>query len=164
MDSNRILIGFFVGVVVLLAAPIVVKQIRDRQGGTASPAAAGQATQAAAPASGNPALPPGAPPGVLDPPLLNEANLTNTSWQAKADNYVLKVTLAPAGIVLVTNPMLKTLIGMDVIQGSWRVQGDRLYISFVLAGNQYDLSLKIGGSNLYFIRSDGKISKVERAL
>ncbi|HOK88557.1 MAG TPA: hypothetical protein PK379_00885 [Candidatus Hydrogenedentes bacterium] len=162
MDSNKILIGFFVGVVVLLAAPIVVKQVRDRQGGTAAPDVSSQAGQPSA--TGGPSLPPGAPPGVLDPPLLNEANLTNASWQAKVDNYVLKITLAPAGVVLVTNPMLKTLIGMDVIQGSWRVQGDRVYVSFVLGGNQYDLSLKIGGSNLYFIKPDGKISKVERAI
>ena len=86
------------------------------------------------------------------------------AWQAKVDNYVLKITLAPSNIVLVTNPMLKTLIGMDVIQGSWRVQGDRVYISFVLSGNQYDLSLKIGGNNLYFIKSNGKISQVQRAM
>ena len=162
MDSNRILIGFFVGVVVLLAAPIVVKQIRDRKGIPAS--AADQTAQGGAPATGGSSLPPGAPPGVMDPPLLNEANLVNTSWQAKVDHYVLKVTLAPAGVVLVTHPMLKTLVGMDVIQGSWRVQGDRLYISFALAGNQYDMSLKIGGSNLYFINPNGKISQVQRAV
>lgn len=161
MDSNKILIGFFVGVVVLLAMPIVVKQIRDRQGIPANTAADGQM---GAPSAGGSALPPGYPPGIMDPPLLNEANLTNTSWQAKVDNYVLKFTLAPAGVMLITNPMLKTLIGVDVIQGSWRVQGDRLYISFVLAGNQYDLSLKIGGSNLYFIKSNGKISQVMRAI
>ncbi|HPU97739.1 MAG TPA: hypothetical protein PLO53_07270 [Candidatus Hydrogenedentes bacterium] len=158
MDSNKVLIGFFVGVVILLAAPVAVKQIRDRQGGAAPQAAGGATAATAASASGGPTLPPDAPPGVLDPPLLNEANLVNTSWQAKVDNYVLKITLAPSNIVLVTNPMLKTLIGMDVIQGSWRVQGDRVYISFVLSGNQYDLSLKIGGNNLYFIKSNGKIS------
>ena len=78
MDSNKILIGFAVVIVALLASPIVAKKMRaDNPASTTAnaPTAATGASQSAAGAAQ------ASYPELKEPPLLNEANLIGTEWQ-----------------------------------------------------------------------------------
>ncbi len=154
--NNKVLIGFAVLVIALLAAPMVMQVVRPQ-----STTPAGDGTSPTAQPS-RPGLPPGWPPEIMDPPLLNEANLIGSEWMIMVEQYKVKVTLQPGGICYAYHPMAKTLIGMDYIEGKWWIQGDRLFVSTIFAGNEYSVSLKIAGNNLWFIPTEGKPTKVER--
>ncbi len=155
--NNKLLIGFAVLVIALLAAPMIMQVVRPKT--MATNAGGGNAPAAQ---SGPAGLPEGWPPEILDPPLLNEANLVGSEWMIMIEQYKIKVTLQPGGIYYAFHPMAKTLIGMDYIEGKWWIQGDRLFVSTTFAGNEYSVNLKIAGNNLWFIPQKGKPEKVER--
>lgn len=156
--NNKILVGFAMFIIALLAAPMIVQVVRQQTGATTVDGGSTPTPQNSRPGG----LPEGWPPEILDPPLLNEANLIGSEWMVKVEHYKIKVTLQPGGICYAYHPMAKSLIGLDYIEGKWWIQGDRLYISTVFAGNEYSVSLKIAGTNLWFIPLDDKPSKVQR--
>jgi len=154
--NNKVLIGFAVLVIALLGAPMIMQVVRPQT--ATGNAGGGIGTQNSQPGG----LPEGWPPEILEPPLLNEANLIGSEWMVMVEQYKIKVTLQPGGICYAYHPMAKTLIGIEYIEGKWWIQGDRLYVSTTFAGNEYSVSLKIAGNNLWFIPSNGKPQKVER--
>lgn len=153
--DNRLLIGFFVFLAIFLLLPIVVQQIRSVQqpAGTGGDAAAPTAPGSTAQLSKIPEL--------NQPPLLNEMNLIGTEWQVQVEQYKIKVTLAPGGVCYATHPLAKAITGMDYLEGRWRVDYDKFYISTSFGGKEYSTTLKISGSNLYYVEGD-KYTKVER--
>ncbi len=154
MDNNRLLIGFVVVLIAFLAFPIIVNKMKTARQGAASGAAA--ATSGAVPAP-----PPKKFPELDQPPLLNETNLTGTSWALVSSNYRMKVTLAPSGVLYITHPMAKALTGMDYIEGKWRVEYNKVFVQASAGGNDVSRELRIGGNKLYDIKGDGKPVAVE---
>lgn len=155
--NNKVLIGFAVFVIALLAAPMIMQVVRPQ---TAATPGGGSSPSSQSNQSGG--LPEGWPPEILEPPLLNEANLIGSEWMIVVEQYKIKVTLQPGGICYAYHPMAKALIGMDYIEGKWWIQGDRAYVSTTFGGNEYSVSLKIAGNNLWFIPQKGKPEKVQR--
>ena len=109
--DNRILIGFGVFLAFFLAFPFVAQIIRE-----------GRAEPAQATASSNTQA--NTDPDRNLPPMLNSQNIVGTEWRVKADNYVLKVTIGPNGVCYATHPLLKSVTGMDYIEGRWRIEYD----------------------------------------
>ena len=152
MDNNKLLIGFVAVLIACLAFPIVAKKMQQSK----QPAGSAGSTGSAIPA------PPQAKyPELEQPPLLNESTLTGTSWALVSDNYRMKVTLAPGGVLYITHPMAKALTGLDYIEGKWRVEYNKLYVNATAGGNEVARELRIGGNRLYDIKKDGKPVAVE---
>ncbi len=154
MDSNRVLIGFVIVLVAFLAFPVVVKQVR---GGTApapagAPAAAGAATQGPTPSKGKTSQ--SSKPEYNQPPILNEASLTGTSWQVLIQGYTVKLSFGPGGTAYVTHPMTKALTGQDYIEGRWRVEGNTVYVDFAVGAQEVHQMIRISGDKLYYIYPD----------
>jgi hypothetical protein len=156
MDNNKILIGFVAVLVAFLAFPIVAQKLRQPQ-----TAAVSGGAQTGPAGSAVPAPPPQKYPELEQPPLLNEANLTGTAWAIVSDNYRMKVTLAPGGVLYITHPMAKALTGLDYVEGKWRVEYNKVYVKASAAGNEISRELRIGGGKLYILNSQGKPSPVE---
>ncbi len=152
--NNKILIGFVVLLVGFLGFPVVMNKMKQQN--------APQGTVQAG------AVPAAAPtlaqqhPELAQPPMLNEQSLINTEWQAKADKYVLKITLAAGGICYVTHPMMKSMTGLDYIEGRWSVNYDKMHFEVHTNGMDLAYDLIIAGPNLYSIGKDGKPSPVQR--
>ena len=120
--------------------------------GTTLPTFTGSA--ASAPAAGK-------YPELDQPPLLNETSLAGTSWALVSSNYRMKVTLAPGGVLYITHPMAKALTGLDYVEGKWRVEYNKVFVSASATGNDVSRELRIGGNRLYSLDSGGKPSPVE---
>ncbi len=155
MDNNKVLIGFVVVVVGLLAFPIVANKMKQGQGAVA--AGEGQAASAGA----VPAAPAKKYPELDQPPLLNESNLTGTSWALDISGYRMKVTLATGGVLYVTHPMAKALTGMDYIEGKWRVEYNKIFVQASAGGNDISHELRIGGNKIYSLNKKGEPRTVE---
>ena len=145
--GNKVLIGFFVFLVAFLLLPVVVQQAPEGSGDGAEP---GQSQKPVPEA-----------PELSQPPLLNEANLIGTQWQAQIDQFVVKISVAPSGVLYATHPLAKSLTGADYLEGRWRVDYDKVYVSFSLSGREFSTVFKISGSNLYFVEGV-KYNQVER--
>ncbi len=156
MDSNKVLIGAVVAVVAFLAFPIAAKKIQEaRQGGAVG------TSQAKSTGTAGTVLAVAKYPELEQPPLLSESSLAGTSWALVSSNYRMKVTLAPGGVLYITHPMAKALTGLDYIEGRWRVEYNKLFVSASAAGNDVSRELRIGGNRLYSLNSDGKPTPVE---
>ena len=155
MDSNKVLVGFVLLVVALLAFPIVASKMRA-QNAASLPSAAGGAAQ---PAGGGPNNPFSE---LTQPPLLNEGNLIGSEWQVQADQYKIKVTLAAGGIAYATHPMAKAMTGLDYVEGRWRVQSEKIFVNASLGGNEYNIELHISGSKIFALDKKGKPIEVKR--
>ncbi len=134
--DNRILIGFGVFLAFFLAFPFVAQILRE-----------GRAEPAPSTASGNAQVSPAAEHSL--PPMLNAQNLVGTEWRVKANNYVLKVTIGPNGVCYATHPLLKSITGMDYIEGRWRIEYDKAYIEAHVGNQHLSEVLTISGNNLY---------------
>ncbi len=155
MDSNKVLIGFCVALVVaFLAFPIVASKVRAQNSAATSSTSGGGAQTAGDPKTANPEL--------NQPPLLNEGNLIGSEWQVQVDQYKIKVTLAAGGIAYATHPMAKAMTGMDYIEGRWRLQYDKIFINASLGGNEYAIELRISGSKVFAVNKKGGLSEVKR--
>ncbi len=149
--DNKVLIGFVAVLVAFLGFPVVMNKVN--QGKTATTVAP---VAASVPANSS------VPSELLQPPLLNEQNLINSEWQITVEKYKIKVTLAAGGAVYGTHPMAKTLTGMDYLEGRWRVEYDKLYVSTNFGGNEYNVKLHISGMNVYFIDEKGRPDQIQR--
>ena len=163
MDSNKMLIGFVAVLVAFMAFPVVMKKVNQQQaagGGAAVASAVGQPAAATSAPAAVPAAA-GRHPELDQPPLLNEANLTGTSWPVESSGYRIKVTLAPGGILYMTHPMAKALTGMDYIEGRWRVEYNKIFVEAQVGGNAVARELRIGGNKLYSLNDKGEPKPVE---
>jgi len=142
--DNKILIGFGVFLAFFLAFPFVAKIIREGGVESAQAMPASNATVNEDPERNL-------------TPMLNAQNIVGTEWRVKADNYVLKVTIAPNGVCYATHPLLKSVTGMDYIEGRWRIEYDKAYIEAHVGNQHVSEVLTISGNNLYA----GKV-KVDR--
>ena len=154
MDSNKLLIGFVVVVVGILAFPIVANKMKPQNAATTSSAAG--SSQAAL------ADPKNAYPELNQPPLLNEGNLVGSEWQVQVEQYKVKVTLAAGGVAYATHPMAKALTGLDYVEGHWRLQYDKIIVNASLGGNEREIELRISGSKVYSLDKKGKPTEVKR--
>ncbi|HNZ49076.1 MAG TPA: hypothetical protein PLY90_10960 [Candidatus Hydrogenedentes bacterium] len=156
--DKRLLAAFFIFLGAFLVLPIAMQKYRQSQipdaGGaaasgsySASPASAGSATQF---------------PELNEPPLLNEANLIGTEWQVQVEQYKIKVTLSAGGICYATHPLAKAITGMDYIEGRWRVENNKFFVSTALGGQEKSVELRIAGNNLYHLSAKGRPERVER--
>jgi hypothetical protein len=153
--DKRLLIGFFVFLAAFLILPIAVQKMKQGKLPEGVAESGGNITQASAkkPFSDVPEL--------NQPPLLNELNLVGSEWQVQVENYKIKITLAAGGVCYATHPLAKAITGVDYLEGRWRVEGDQFHVSTAFGGKEYGTTLKISGSNLYYVESK-KYSKVER--
>lgn len=140
--DNRLLIWFAVFLAAFLGLPIAMQVVR---GGAVFQT---QGVDTNAPAVDVPSSEL-ADPKYNQPPLLNERNLVGTEWLMEADRYKIKITLSPNGVCYATHPMIKTITGMDYIEGRWRVNYDKVYVEFNIGGRHWSADLKISGNNLY---------------
>ncbi len=150
--DNRLLIGFIVFLAAFLIFPIAMQKVRESQSPSEqSPAAEGQ----------QPKINVAEIAELNQPPLLNEQNLVGSEWQVQVEQYKVKITLAAGGIGYATHPLAKAITGMDYLEGRWRVNYDQLSISTNFAGQEHSVTLKISGSNVYYIQGS-KYEKVQR--
>lgn len=150
--DNKILIGFLVFLAAFLVLPVAMQQIRGPQAQTAGVVAADNKTS-----------PVSAP---LDselnrPPLLNEMNLVGTEWSMTLEQYTLKVSVAAGGVIYATHPLLKAITGVDYLEGRWRLEYDKVYITASFGGKEHSITLKISGDKMYYLK-DGKYAEVKR--
>lgn len=135
--DNRILIGFAVFLGLFLSFPFVAQLLRaDDAKETKSAVEA-----APKPASNLPDV----------PPLLNAQNMIGTEWRLEWEQYTLKVTIAPNGVCYVTHPLMRSLTGMDYIEGRWGVTYDKAFIEGYLGTNHFRYDLTICGHTIYDI-------------
>jgi len=170
MDSNKILVVFVVGLVGLLAFPIVANKMRHPGTGAVTATATATAAPATAPAAVR--VPGGAPvpveqltpqsPELKEPPLFNEQNLVNSTWQFFFQTYKVKMTLAPNGVLYVTHPMARALTGLDYIEGRWNVQGNKLHIHASPGGNDLNYEFIIGGTRIFLLKEGNTVGELER--
>ena len=153
--DKRLLIGFFVFLAAFLVLPIVMQQYRLSK----MPATDGAAVAIAAPAVSTDPL--ANVPELNQLPLLNEMNLIGTEWMVQVDQYKIKITLAAGGVCYATHPLAKAVTGMDYLEGRWRVENDKFYVSTNFGGKEYNTICRISGNNLYYIDGEN-YRKVER--
>lgn len=140
--DNRLLIWFAVFLAAFLGLPIVMQVVRggaifQQQGeGTVAPPASSVSSELA-------------DPKYNQPPLLNERNLIGTEWLMEADKYKIKITIAPNGVCYATHPMIKSITGMDYLEGRWRINYDKVYVEANIGGRHWSAELKISGNSLY---------------
>ncbi|HOH42714.1 MAG TPA: hypothetical protein PLZ53_06320, partial [Candidatus Hydrogenedentes bacterium] len=91
-----------------------------------------------------------------------EANLIGTEWQVQVEQYKIKVTLSAGGICYATHPLAKAITGMDYIEGRWRVENNKFFVSTALGGQEKSVELRIAGNNLYHLSAKGRPERVER--
>lgn len=156
--DKRLLAAFFIFLGAFLVLPIAMQKYRQSQIPDAGGSAA-TGSYAASPASANSAA---QYPELNEPPLLNEANLIGTEWQVQIEQYKIKVTLSAGGICYATHPLAKAITGMDYIEGRWRVENNKFFVSTALAGQEKSVELRIAGNHLYHLNSKGKPDRVER--
>lgn len=152
--DKRLLIGFFVFLAAFLVLPIAMQQYRLSK----MPVDAGTATVAATAASNDPLA---NVPELNQLPMLNEMNLIGTEWMVQVEQYKIKITLAAGGVCYATHPLAKAITGMDYLEGRWRVENDKFYVSTSFGGKEYNTICKISGNSLYYIEKDN-FRKVER--
>ena len=140
MDSNKFLIVVAAVLAAFLGLPIVMQQLKN-QPGAAAPAGqtAPTATPSATPAAAEPKR---------EPPRLNNNNIVGTEWAIQADKYELKVSIAPNGLLYVYHPMLKSMMGVDYIQGSWQLDYDKFIVSGQFGGQTMNETVYISGDKL----------------
>lgn len=152
--DNRLLIGFFVFLAAFLVLPVVMQQIRQSQTGEGPSGATGAAQSA-------PSKSVSEIPELNEPPLLNESNLIGSEWQVQVEQYKIKITVAAGGVLYATHPLAKAITGMDYLEGRWRIEYDKFHVSTSFGGREYSTTLKISGSNMYYIEGN-KFEKVQR--
>ena len=141
MDSNKFLIVVAAALAAFLGLPIVMQQVKNsRQGAGATAPAAGQAAPGGAPAAAT---------TPREPPLLNASNIVGTEWALQADQYKLKVAVMPNGVLYVYHPMLKSMIGVDYLQGTWQLDYDKFNVSGQFGGQSFDETVYISGDKLF---------------
>ncbi|HNY87257.1 MAG TPA: hypothetical protein P5141_04360 [Candidatus Hydrogenedentes bacterium] len=142
MDSNKFLIVVAAVLAAFLGLPIVMQQLKANQQGAA----------ATAPAAGAASAPGAAPAAAAatprEPPRLNASNIVGTEWAIQADQYKLKVTVMPSGVLYVYHPMLKSMMGVDYIQGSWQLDYDKFIVSGQFGGQTMNETVYISGDKL----------------
>lgn len=127
--SKKMWIGAAVALVVFLGFPIGVQVARM----------AGPAPTAEMPA-------------VLEPPLLNAANLPGSVWEVEPQRGIKVVVTMNAGgtaVAVATNPLVRQYVGTDTLPGSWSVDGANLTVSTTFQGKSYTENLTISGNKLY---------------
>lgn len=147
--DNRLLIWFAIFLGAFLGLPIVMQAVR---GGTALQT---QGAEAGAPAAS--AATPAADPRLNQPPLLNERNLIGTEWLMETGQYRIKVTVAPNGVLYATNPILKSITGLDYLEGRWRIAYDKLYLQANIGGQHWAAELTISGDKIF--SNDGEVPR-----
>ncbi|MFA7692683.1 MAG: hypothetical protein GX117_01000 [Candidatus Hydrogenedentes bacterium] len=155
--DNKILIGFFVFLAIVLVLPIAVQQYRLSQEGGDNPGITGGG-EAAAKSNSDPLA---SNPELNQLPLLNEMNLIGTEWQVQISQYKIKLTLASGGVFYATHPLSKAVAGVDYLEGRWRIDGNKFYLSMSFGGRDYAEEGIISGNNIYHLES-GKYQKIER--
>lgn len=105
-------------------------------------ATAVSAAEQAAAASGK--AKPKAPPVKLEPPLLNETNLTNSRWELSISGIQAEVTLLAGGKAAATtnSSFLRS------VEGTWKVSGPDLTVTASAMGQTKTTTLKISGSQI----------------
>lgn len=141
MDSNKFLIVVAAVLAAFLGLPIVMQQVKASRAGAAATAPA--AGQAAAPGAA-----PAAPAAPREPPRLNASNIIGTEWAIDADQYKLKAAVMPNGVLYVYHPMLKSMMGVDYIQGNWQLDYDKFIVSGQFGGQAFSETVFISGDKL----------------
>lgn len=134
--DNRLLIGFSVFLALFLAFPFVAQVLR---GDNSSNSTAGESRSTTASVD----------PAMDQPPLLNAQNLVGTEWRVRAEGFEIKVTIAANGVCYATHPLLKSMTGLDYVEGRWRVEYDKAYIEAQFGNQRFNEVLTIRGHNLY---------------
>lgn len=134
--DNRLLIGFSVFLALFLAFPFIAQFMREDNATEANQAAPDRARNAA-------------PPIPSEPPLLNAQNVVGTEWQVEAEGFILRITVAPNGVLYATHPLMKSMTGLDYVEGRWRIEYDKLYVQAQLGTQYFNEVLDIRGYNLY---------------
>lgn len=147
MDSNKFLIVVAAVLAAFLGLPIVMQQVKANREGAA----------ATAPAPGQAATPAGAPAAETmqrEPPRLNASNIIGTEWALQADQYKLKCAIMPNGVLYVYHPMLKSMMGVDYIQGNWQLDYDKVTVTAQFGGQSFNEVVYISGDKL--VSKDGR--------
>lgn len=151
MEDNKFLLVFGAVLVVFLGFPIVMQAAR---GGKPTATAAGTPV-AGAEAAAQPAK---------APPLLNEANLVGSEWEADVQGFPIKVTVAAGNVVYASSPMAKQLYGVDFVEGRWHVNYDKMNMVVSFGGKEYQFDFEIIGDKLFYHNPNlkGKLGEVKR--
>ncbi len=82
------------------------------------------------------------------PPLLNESNLTGTSWIVKHKDLPCPVIIrlnaggqAVASVPPEFSMLARQFLGTDTIMGTWRVDGEKLFASVDFRGKTYTCTM-----------------------
>lgn len=150
--NTKVLIGFIVVLVIVLALPLVMQVARN--------------DDASAPqARGPQPAPAAAPRREAQAPLLNASNLVGTSWSVKTPEIpvAVTITLQSGGQAVATVPpemaaIARQFIGADVITGTWSVQGSQVVAKVMLPNNTITIACDIVGDRLFF--EDTEIKRI----
>ena len=151
MEDNKFLLIFGTVLIAFLGLPIVMQTVRGEK---AAPAAAGTAAVGVA----NPAQP------AKEPPLLNEANLIGSEWEANIEGFPVKVSISAGGVAYAYHPMAKQMFGVESIEGRWQVNYDKVTLSMPMGGQTHEFKFEISGTRLFQTKSNvqAKLGEVKR--
>lgn len=165
--NNKMLAGFLLVLIALLALPVAVQQLNPSAEKT--PAGSSEPEDSGAPAAANPAAPqaqlqqrqqpqqhqqrqqrqqhraqaPGARPQQRRQPRRPTAkDFQNTTWEVHTPHGRVEVSLLPGGKARATHSMVGT------IEGNWRLQGNQIKVHASVMGQNIDLSCQIKGNTL----------------
>jgi hypothetical protein len=148
--NNKILIGFFVALlVIVLGLPMISVAKKMAMGQTAGGA------------SSAPVVKP--PPA---PPLLNSSNLVGTAWEVKTDDIPVAVTIhmnaggqAVATVPPMFAPLARGYLGTDTLTGTWSVSGAKLTASVTVKDKTETVDCDIIGDRVFF--KDIEVKRVQ---
>lgn len=133
--NKKLLIGFGVGLAVLIVFPIV-----------AGLAAGGGSTASDKPVERPPA----------EPPKWNTGNLINTAWEVKTKDLPVAVTIslgaggqAVATVPPMFAPIARQMIGTDTLKGTWKVDGAKLIAAVEFQGKNHEVACDIIGERIF---------------
>jgi len=141
--NNKLLIGFFVALAVVLGLPLVSQVQR---GAPTAPAAVPVPAERVSPPvpQQQPAPPPAPRPQAQAPRLPTAADLVGTAWEMKTPEGAVQVQLNQGGQAIASHPMVGNL------NATWRVSGSRLTVKATFMGQSQTVTCEIGPEALWY--------------
>jgi len=132
--DDKMRIAIVVIVIFVLAIPILGKLAKESSSGEEAATTDAPAAKKAEP--------------VLEPPLLNAANIVNTKWQVSISGISVTVTFLANGQAIGESPMLKLYTGESQLPVSWTIEGADLTLTASAKGKTQSGKCKISGNNI----------------
>lgn len=141
--DNKVVLGIFVGVLVLFLSVPVLSTLKSSETG-------GGGSSASKPASSGESKPAAPAPGSA-PPLLNAGNLVGSVWAVSGSGIpgTVEIECQANGVAIARHPMAKLLTGQDTITGTWKVEGAVLTATVTAMGKTENVKCDIIGDKLY---------------